>query len=100
MRLRRALEGQRERRRALLRAGRRAASTLGDGSQPQGLLGWGKHCRIDHAVAESPMEPFEVRDTALAEEAHNAAPIRAPNGSFLIFDIWDFLFAAEAPEGP
>ncbi len=46
------------------------------------------------------MEPFEVRDTALAEEAHNAAPIRAPNGSFLIFDIWDFLFAAEAPEGP
>ena len=46
------------------------------------------------------MGVFVFRDVAVPREAHNAAPIVAPNGSFLIFDIYGFLYASESLDGP
>ena len=52
-----------------------------------GLRGWGSISRIDHAVADDPMGVFELVDTPLRKEAHNASPLRAKNGSYLLFHI-------------
>lgn len=70
-----------------------------------GLCGWGSISRIDHAVADDPMAAFQFVDTPLPKEAHNASPLRAPNGSYLIFHIGNskgssFGHHADAPGGP
>lgn len=74
-----------------------------------GLNVWTHSSRIDHAVADDPMGIFKLVDTPLPKEAHNASPLRAPNGSFLIFHIGNsggaaggsgFAHHAESPDGP
>ena len=81
-------------------------SAMDDGA---GLNGWTHQSRIDHAVAEDPMGVFKLSDTALKKEAHNASPLRAPNGSYVIFHIGNsgvknggsgFAHHSESPEGP
>ena len=59
-------------------------SRMGGGA---GLNGWTSVSQIDHAVSSDPMGVFALKDTALKKEAHNASPLRAANGSFLIFHI-------------
>jgi hypothetical protein len=53
----------------------------------KGLSTWGGNSQIDHAVAKDPMGAFTKVDTALTKEAHNASPLRAKNGSWLLFHI-------------
>ncbi len=75
-----------------------------------GLSGWGAISQIDHATATDPMHAFTKCDVALSKEAHNASPLRAKNGSYLLFHIGDggdktaarsgFLHHAESPSGP
>ena len=75
-----------------------------------GLSGWGAISQIDHATATDPMHAFTKHDVALSKEAHNASPLRAKNGSYLLFHIGDggdkaptrsgFLHHAESPTGP
>tara|TARA_B110000208_G_C11774792_1_gene431597 strand:+ start:1265 stop:2497 length:1233 start_codon:yes stop_codon:yes gene_type:complete len=83
-------------------------SAMGGGS---GLDGWTHISEIHHATASDPMDAFTRVDTALPKEAHNASPLRAKNGSFLIFHIGNsdvpkgqpsssFLHASESPNGP
>ena len=73
----------------------------------RGLDSWTGSSEIHHAVADDPMDVFKKEDTVLPQEAHNASPLRAPNGSFLLFHIGnggdgkhDFLHAADSPKGP
>jgi hypothetical protein len=62
--------------------------------------------RIDHAVADDPMGVFTLADVALAKESHNASPLRAPNGSYILWHIGSggggssFAHHAEVPAGP
>eukprot|EP00750_Incisomonas_marina_P020695 INCI4074.11.p1 GENE.INCI4074.11~~INCI4074.11.p1 ORF type:complete len:492 (-),score=45.36 INCI4074.11:1168-2643(-) len=81
-------------------------SAMADGG---GLNTWVSHSQIDHAVADDPMGVFHKVDTALQHEAHNSSPLRAPNGSYLLFHIGNsnvssggssFLHHAETPAGP
>ena len=82
-------------------------SAMGEG---HGLSGWGAISQIDHAVAADPMNQFKKVNVALEKEAHNASPLRAKNGSFLLFHIGDagdksasrsgFLHHAESADGP
>merc|ERR1719174_252696 len=80
-------------------------SAMGGG---QGLNSWGHNSQIDHAVASDPMDVFRKVDTTLQKEAHNASPLRAHNGSYLLFHIGDagvkggshFLHHSESPSGP
>jgi len=74
-----------------------------------GLGVWTHGSRIDHAVADDPMGVFELVDTALPKEAHNASPLRAPNNSYLLFHIGNsggaaggsgFAHHSQRPEGP
>lgn len=71
-----------------------------------GLRGWSSISRIDHAVADDPMDQFELTDIALPKFSHNASPLRAPNGSYIIWHIGDggggssFAHHAETTEGP
>ena len=66
-----------------------------------GLGGWGSISECHHATASDPMDVFRYHDTVLAPECHNASPLRAPNGSYLLFHIgsgsWN---AADSPTGP
>ena len=82
------------------------AGVMADGL---GLDSWGHASQIDHAVASDPMGVFRKVDVALPKWAHNASPLRAPNGSYLLFHIGDadktggdsgFLHHSESPEGP
>ena len=76
----------------------------------RGLKSWSSNSQIDHAIAKDPMDSFEYRDTVLSSEAHNASPLRSPNGSYLIFHIGDgnktsssgsgFLHHSDSPYGP
>ena len=74
----------------------------------QGLQAWGSVSEIHHATAQHPMKPFKRKDLALPKEAHNASPIRAPNGTWLIFYIGEKVnharrgrvSAADSPGGP
>eukprot|EP00937_MAST-01D_sp_MAST-1D-sp2_P000578 g578.t1 len=82
-------------------------SAMGGG---RGLGSWRTNSQIDHAVAADPMAVFVKNDTALGAQAHNASPLRAPNGTWLLFHIGtagaapgtgsSFLHAAESPAGP
>lgn len=81
-------------------------SAMGGG---QGLSSWTHNSQIDHAVADDPMGVFVKQDVALNKEAHNASPMRAQNGTFLLFHIGNagvshggssFLHASEGPSGP
>lgn len=71
-----------------------------------GLAGWGHISRIDHAVAEDPMSVFVLADISLPKESHNASPLRAPNGSYIIWHIGSgaggsgFAHHADSPAGP
>ena len=55
--------------------------------QGKGLSSWGSESRVDHAVADDPMDQFTLVSTALPKEAHNAAPIKTPNGTYVIFHV-------------
>ena len=67
----------------------------------EGLNSWTHDSQIDHAVAEDPMDVFDFAEVALSAEAHNASPLRARNGSYLIFHIGSgFLHHSETPNGP
>ena len=59
-------------------------STMDEG---KGLGSWGTQSRIDHAVADDPMHQFTFVSTALPKFAHNASPLKAPNGSFVLFHV-------------
>eukprot|EP00656_Telonema_subtile_P009402 TRINITY_DN14412_c0_g1_i1.p1 TRINITY_DN14412_c0_g1~~TRINITY_DN14412_c0_g1_i1.p1 ORF type:complete len:400 (-),score=66.02 TRINITY_DN14412_c0_g1_i1:298-1497(-) len=81
-------------------------SAMGGG---KGLDTWTSNSQIDHAVASDPMGVFIKVDTSLSSEAHNASPLRLPNGTYLLFHIGsagvskggsNFLHASEHPEGP
>lgn len=87
-------------------------SAMGGG---RGLDSWTSNSQIDHAVSADPMGVFVKADTALPKEAHNSSPLRAANGSFLLFHIGSagsaskghsssssssFLHASESPGGP
>ena len=72
-----------------------------------GLSGWTSISQIDHAVSKDPLSSFTKVDTALPKEAHNASPLKAANGSYLIFHIGSaggssssLLHASESPNGP
>lgn len=53
----------------------------------EGLSTWQRSSQVDHAVANDPLDTFEFSDVALTVEAHNPSPIRAHNGSYLLFHI-------------
>lgn len=74
-------------------------SAMGEG---KGLKEWGSVSEIHHATASNPMDAFIKKDVALQREAHNASPIRARNGSYLLFHIGGktHVSAAESPFGP
>jgi len=66
-----------------------------------GLDGWGSISECHHATAPDPMDPFRYADTVLHPECHNASPLLAPNGSYLLFHIGSgLLHASETPSGP
>lgn len=50
----------------------------------RGLSSWGSNSQIHHAVASDPMEVFVKVDTVLPSEAHNASPLRHPNGRLFL----------------
>jgi hypothetical protein len=80
-------------------------SAMGGG---RGLSSWISNSQIDHGIADDPMDSFEKVGTALEREAHNASPIRAQNGSWLLFHIGyggvhngsSFVHHSESPDGP
>ena len=60
-------------------------STMDEG---KGLGSWGTQSRIDHAIADDPMDRFAFVSTALPKEAHNASPLKYEvNGSYVIFHV-------------
>ena len=52
-----------------------------------GLGAWGSNSIAIHAVAASPLGPFAFVERALPNYHHNVQPVRAPDGTFLIFSI-------------
>lgn len=56
-------------------------------SESCGLNAWATNSEVIHAVGTSPTGPFAFRDVALPVYHHNAQPIVAPDGTFLIFAI-------------
>lgn len=53
------------------------------------LQTWGKNSRIDHAVADTIVGPYEFVDVAIPTWSHNAAPVQLHDGSYAIFHIGD-----------
>ena len=54
-------------------------------SRGQGLQAWMNVSEIHHATAEDPLQQFKKRKVVRKKEAHNASPIRTPDGTWLIF---------------
>ena len=54
------------------------------------LGSWGSNSVAIHAVGATPVGPFAFVERALPFYHHNVAPIRAPDGTFLIFSIGMF----------
>ena len=54
-----------------------------------GLATWGYNSQIDHAVADNVTGPYAFHDVAVPAQAHNAAPLALPDGTFAIFHIGD-----------
>jgi hypothetical protein len=52
-----------------------------------GLGEWGSNSVAIHATSNSPVGPFSFVERALPYYHHNVAPIRAPDGTFLIYSI-------------
>lgn len=52
-----------------------------------GLKTWTSHSRVVHATAASPLGPFEKRDVALPQQAHNPSPVRGLDGRWYLFHI-------------
>ena len=52
-----------------------------------GLSHWKTNSIITHATAATPTGPFHRSDVALATLAHDAAPTRANDGTWLLFHI-------------
>ena len=53
-----------------------------------GLNRWSSNSRIEHAVSETPAGPYAFVDVAIPTEAHNAAPIALPDGTYAIIHIF------------
>ena len=56
------------------------ANTCGVGS-------WIPNSMIRHATSTTPLGPFTPQEIVLAPYAHNPVPVRAPDGTYLIFKI-------------
>jgi len=79
---------------------------------PGGLSRWTSGSQIVHAVADDPMSIFQKVDMPLPAEAHNAAPIRAPEEHAACPKCWylfhigasnstsNFAHRAKSPYGP
>lgn len=52
-----------------------------------GLGAWGSNSIAIRATATSPLGPFNFAERALPNYHHNVQPVRAPDGTFLIFSI-------------
>ena len=52
-----------------------------------GLGHWRTNSRIEHAVSDTITGPYTFQDVAVNTQAHNAAPIALPDGTFAIVHI-------------
>jgi hypothetical protein len=53
------------------------------------LSTWKQNSRIEHAVADTVVGPYEFSDIAIPTWSHNAAPVQLHDGSYAIFHIGD-----------
>jgi hypothetical protein len=52
------------------------------------LGAWQTNSRIEHAVSSTPTGPFDFHDIAIPTQAHNAAPIVLPDGTYALIHIF------------
>ena len=60
---------------------------VGFGTYGCGLGHWLTNSDVIHATAASPEGPFRFRDTAVPLWAHNPAALRAPDGTYLLYQM-------------
>lgn len=73
-----------------------------------GLREWAHACQCVHAVSDVIGGPYKKADVSVAKWCHNPAPIRDPNGEYLLFHIGSgnetpssgFMHHSASPEGP
>eukprot|EP00937_MAST-01D_sp_MAST-1D-sp2_P007222 g7222.t1 len=52
-----------------------------------GMATWSTNSVIRHAVAATPLGPFEQREVVMPAFAHNPTAVRAPDGTYLVYHI-------------